>query len=205
MKKSKTITLHHILLRGLKSAYIQYCSDWEEMQDLSLIDTKQSTKTEIIKYMEKLYNMRASQYAVWLFSSSLLEALINFYLITNLRSEEFKALEKLSPVEKWVIGPRFVDAEYKLEKGINPHQNLLKLFDRRNSIVHHKAFREENGKIKYKGKFPKVQPNEHDLTHSFFELPEEMVIFVIKNKKDSIAFEFAAGSGFDIENFKKYF
>ena len=130
MKKSKTITIHQILVRGLKSAYDQYCLDWKELQDLSPIDFKQSTNIEIKNYLDKLKDMLASRFAVWLFSSSLLEALINLYLITNLRSEEFKALEKLSPVEKWVIGSRFVDAEYKLEKGKTPHQNLMKLFER---------------------------------------------------------------------------
>lgn len=201
MESSRTSNYHHILLLGLQESFDGYKKSWEAFQELLPIDFVKSTESSIIEYHQRRETFKVKRTSVYLYAASFLEALINVYLSQNLAPEEFQVVEKLSPIEKWIVGPRLVDENYVLKPGKLPHQELKELFDRRNAIMHHKPFHEVNGEVWHKGKFPREDANEHLMVEKFFNLPVTMVKHLLKFNRGSEAFSFAVSSGLDMESF----
>ncbi len=66
------------------------------------------------------------------------EAYANQYLQIHLSGAEFKAADRLSTFEKFILGPRLVRGQSLLERDREPAQTLKRLLDQRTNLVHPK-------------------------------------------------------------------
>lgn len=74
-----------------------------------------------------------------LFSALSIEATVNEFLGLGLRRADFAAVDKLSTIEKLMIGPRLVLGEPLFDRGKEPTQTVTRLMRLRNVLVHPKA------------------------------------------------------------------
>lgn len=203
MKRATTSAYHSALLEGLRIAYERHSEVIKELEKFPS-DVQEIAKLEQIE-LRKLVGLRvelsAQRSGIILFASSFLEALINHWMVTSLPKDDFKALEKLSPLEKWTIGPKLIHRDYELPKGEPPHQYIVELYKRRNNIVHHVPFHSVNEEIIHSGKFPPVAQNENHLMERFFNLPSDLMHHLIDNGFGSDAFSLIFCSGMNVGDF----
>ena len=203
MEIGTTSAYHSTLLAGLRLAYERHS---EVLKDLEKFpsDVQEIAKleqNELGRLMALRVELLAQRSGIVLFASSFLEALINHWMVTSMPKDDFEALEKLSALEKWTVGPKLVHRDYELPKGKPPHQYIVELFKRRNNIVHHVPFHSVNEEVVHKGKFPPVAPNENQLMESFFNLPSDLMHHLIDNGFDSDAFNLVCCSGMNVGDF----
>ena len=202
MKHSRITGYHQILALGLAEAFGRYVDTRK-----ALIAARTSSDLSTPEGVSRLLNIGnavdVNKTAFVLFTASYLEALINAYLIMVLSPEEFAALERLSPLEKWTIGPRMVDKLFQIERGKSPHQELSELFERRNAIVHHKPQYDVDGVRVHKGHFPSVHSDEEGIMQKFRALPEKLLLILPEKERGGEAFMLAISSGFDSQTLNR--
>lgn len=85
---------------------------------------------------------------VIVFSALCLEAFINHYGLSHYSDSFFKKhLDKLSPLSKWVILPQLIVGR-SLKTESQAYEEIRKLFDLRNDLVHYKTKRKKTCDIK---------------------------------------------------------
>lgn len=202
MKQSRISNYHEVLALGLSDAFKRYV-DAATALNAARTSLDLSNPEEVALIVSTGKSVEMNRAAFILFTSSYLEALINAYLIMVLSREEFAALERLNPVEKWTIGPRMVDRVFQLETGRSPHQELSDLFDRRNAIVHHKPQYDVDGVRAHKGFFPAVHSDEEGTMQRFKALPEKLLRLLPEKDGGVEAFMLAFSSGLDGETLNR--
>ena len=73
-----------------------------------------------------------------LFSALAGEAYINGFLGANLQRSDFEAVERLTTLDKFILGPELVLGRRLFERGSEPGQSLKELFTLRHTLVHPK-------------------------------------------------------------------
>lgn len=206
MTSTYTSSYHEIMLIGLDNSFQRYQESYQAWHDFSASETSDSFGSEALEKFKRKRKVIANRLSVYMFAASFLEAIINYYMIINLPKEEFEALEKLSPPDKWMLAPKLIDPNYHLSKGQSPHQELSSLFERRNAVMHHKAIYKIGGKTKYKGLLPKVDPKEHQLVEKIYNLPRVMMLYILQNEKVSDTWDlFVFGCGIDMDRLADWF
>jgi hypothetical protein len=79
-----------------------------------------------------------------LFSAFSAEACVNSFLSRRLSQSDFAAVDRLSTVEKYVVGVSYAEREDLFQRGSEPAQTLKLLFDTRNALAHPRPRKRED-------------------------------------------------------------
>jgi len=74
-----------------------------------------------------------------MFAALAAEAYVNEFLATMLNGGDFRAMDRLPTVEKYVVGCRLAPGEALFDRGREPVQTIASLFKLRDKLVHPKA------------------------------------------------------------------
>jgi len=146
-------TYHEIIADELCAALKRYFEKWDEISD----------KPEAEK---QFYDSTIEQYriSVIVLCSVLVECSINFYLSTKYDTAALKKFEKerKSLFKKWAEVPKRFLPAYELPPNSKLTEDLQKLIDRRNVIVHPKPAMSIDRDNRHQGNHPPVALDEND-------------------------------------------
>jgi hypothetical protein len=133
-------------------------------------DTKENKLRDI--YGDVLSDIRIS---IIIFSCSLLEGVINEYLLLKSNSKsEFDKMEQNSFIKKWTEIPKQFASAYTLDSQLQ--SELEELYSkRRKLLIHDKPTLKENHIVKIQGKNIASAENETELLFKLCELPEKLI------------------------------
>ena len=143
-------TYHEIIADELRAALRRYFEQWDE-----ILDEPAAARP--------LYDSTIEQYriSVIILSAILVEYSINFYLSTKYDAKTFKGSERKKTLsEKWAKVPKQFLPAYELPPKLA--EDLSKLIERRNMIVHPKPAMSIDGDNRHQGNHPPVTLDEND-------------------------------------------
>jgi hypothetical protein len=162
-------TYHEIIAGELRAASRRYFEKWDEILDQPVTE-------------KPLYNTTIEQYriSVVVLCAVLAEYSINFYLSAKCEAAKFAELEGRSLFKKWTELPKQFLPAYKLPPNSELAGDLLRLIDRRNSIVHPKPAMSIDGDNRHAGNHPPVALDENDFICKCASVPFRLVDNLLK-------------------------
>jgi hypothetical protein len=151
---------------------------------------------EILLLLHKSSNdLQGLKYSLALNISAYLEAMINFYLVTNMDANQFKAIEICSMEDKWMNILPMIETNYVFPRSGALEQGLKTLKKARNAITHMKPMIKNESNLAHKGLNP--DQIKHDQTDRndislWIQLPSmllsEMEKYIAEPKLRSVKF-----------------
>jgi len=164
MKEIEFSNYHEVIAYELRDAVERYFTVWE-----MALEKKSEDHERLGEVVEQ------PRLSVVILSTVLLECSINFYLSVKCNADEFQALGKMSLQDKWQLAPAWFAKGYQLPAGTSLAEDLQRLVQRRNRIVHVKPFIAIDGEARHKGFEPRVTFDEHDFVCRSATLPSRLI------------------------------
>ncbi len=112
---------------------------YKNIEKYSQMESSPKTEGYISVSTRQLVEIQKAEMITVVFSAFTLEALINYYAMSNISKRFFKDhLDKLSPSSKWVIIPKLILNE-QIPTDQEAYTDLKWLFDFRNKLAHSKG------------------------------------------------------------------
>ena len=145
---------HH--LRLLYGALKTNSAKWNRLNlKIKVLKASHSAESAKKNLQNALSQSGQTHAVIVLITNCLIEALANFYLTNRCDEEQFKALERLSTLDKLVAIPKLILKEYEFPKGESLYADLKNLLDLRTSLVHSKPKVTVNDETAHKGNLSK--------------------------------------------------
>ena len=157
-------TYHEVIVWELRAAierYFEYL--WE-------LYWKQQQGNEL--YLVPIEQRRLP---IVVLSSTLLECAINFYLCIKCNAKQFKKIQRERLFDKWTETPKQFVPGYNIQDASGLKNDLKKLIDRRNVIIHSKPLIVVDGGNAHQGNEPDIKLDEHEFMGRCVGLPYKLV------------------------------
>lgn len=164
-------TYHDVIGAELRAALGRYHEKWEEV-----LGEEPAKRTIYLSTIER------HRLSVVILSCTLLEAMINFYIGAKCKGKKFRELQARSLFKKWTECPKELAPNFHLPAELR--DDLRKLIDRRNDIIHHKPFISIDGDRRHKGNEPDVDLDEHDFICRSATLPQRLQSYLFRAHPD---------------------
>jgi len=157
----------HLALRG---AVADYETAWEAVQDAPPLTEETATPELTLRH----YDLEQRRAVVLLLTASCVEAIANFCLACKASPEQFALLERSTFLEKWTIVPSLFWPDYSLPKDGELFQDLRRVHDRRNALMHLKEKVTVAGVTNSAGVVPAHAGDEHKFIPRCRTLPDRL-------------------------------
>jgi hypothetical protein len=151
MNEMEYSNYHEVIAYELRDAVERYFKVWE-----LALEKKPEERESLGVVVEQ------PRLSVVILSTVLLECSINFYLSVKCNADEFQALGKMSLQDKWQLAPAWFAKGYRFPGGAALAEDLKRLVQRRNRIIHTKPYIAIDGETRHKGNEPEISFDEHD-------------------------------------------
>jgi hypothetical protein len=168
------------LRANILASYPNYST---EQLELHVAAVAESSFQFTVKFNERY---RSEYVQAVIFSHAMCEALINAILALGLgvnHSEEvFEIVEKANVLNKWIIGPKCFDVNYKFPKDGELYRLLKSLCKIRNDLMHSKITLSRDGEKIIDGtKLDSLSFDDRGKVKKFLELPYNLLSFAGNN------------------------
>jgi len=162
---------YQVYLRlALREAVVDYESAWEAVRDQPPL-TEDAATTELTLLHYAVEQRRA---VVLLLTASCVEATANFCLACNATPDQFAVLERATFLEKWTTVPSLFLPGYSLPRDGELFQDLKRVHDRRNALMHLKERVTMAGVTSSPGVTPARAGDEHIFIPRCRTLPDRL-------------------------------
>jgi hypothetical protein len=155
---------------ALREAVEEFQSAWEAVRDQHRLT--EETATPELTFLHYALEQRRS--VVLLLSASCVEALANFCLACKATPDQFAIIERSTFLEKWTTAPSFFLPGYSLPRDGELFQDLKRVHDRRNALVHLKEEVTIAGVTTSPGSAPPRAGDEHVFIPRCRTLPDRL-------------------------------
>jgi hypothetical protein len=173
-------TYHEIIAWELRGALSRYYETWLEVTCKGAVEGH--------GFITKVEQCRL---VVVVLTCALVEHVINFYLCTKCNAVQFHKLERKALLKKWTEEPGKLLTNYKLLEQSQLGQDLARLINRRNAIVHAKPMISIDGDNRHAGNEPSMVLDENSFMEGCATLPFLLIENLLKFDHESFNVMFA--------------
>jgi len=175
MKHYSFSNYHSVIFSALNNSSHQHKQILEEIANFKKNATELNEQEKLIQLHNYGLQLEESRIVVTLLACSFIEALANFYISLKCKSEQFKILERVSLIDKWIVVPNLFLPQYNFPKKGKLYENLQMLKDTRNRISHFKPTIIIDGQTTHEGYLPKIPKNSGEFVEAITSLPLRLI------------------------------